>query len=543
MPQRQTRSTRTLQSSNRPVTDRSIRAGRAEDNANVRGLVFIDLIRSCPLGLKPFRLLALTGLSPAVLTETIELLCFPRAGEPHFGGERWWPAEIAVVTTAEGRRRLEAPDREDGRYDRLVNINTVLADMRARLGEPGLPPFPAVGIIVPAFGAQDALDDTDTPEKLDLIGSTLMREFKRMRDLDNTSRAAPQGGDSDAAAAPAPVPVHVSVAGGRNGMTFLAAQVLQLHGRQEDRASQVLVSPEWAVLAASNHIDGRERDFYYRQDSDAVLLSDEVAAQLSLPRRDAEGRLVANPVHLSLIDLPWLRLGALLDAFDRAMLDQRDEPLGRLVAYVNDLLVPPTVYFGRDDCLLAVAGTVLQANDPALVPFPGAITVRWTTWSMLRWVGNVNEAWPVTAVQESHAAKRGLASVQMKRLAELKALVGTSYDQFQLEKLGSVLRDYFAISEPTPEQVANAYKAAQRGISALRNSVREELQNVVKRDARAHPFLPRLLAIEPDPTEKRVYDEESGRADDRPPSGSVTRRPWRLINADKTREASKLIGR
>jgi len=539
LPHRQTRSTRTQQDSKRSATDRSTRAGRCEDDASASGQACIDLIRRCPLGLKPCRLLALTGLSPAVLTETIELLCFPRAGEPQFGGERWWPAEIAVVTTAEGRRRLEAPDQEDERYDRLVNINTVLADMRARLGVPGLPPFPAVGITVPAFGAQDALDDTDTPEKLDLIGSALMREFKRMRDLDNASRAAPHGGGSVAPAAP--VPVHVSVAGGRNGMTFLAAQVLQLYGRQEDRASQVLVSPEWAVLAASNHMDGRERDFYYRQDSDAVLLSDEIAAQLNLPRRDAEGRLVASPVHLSIIDLPWLRLGALLDAFDRAMLDQRDEPLGRLVAYVNNLLVLPTVYIDREKCLLEVAGTVLQADDPKLASFPGAIKVRWTTWAMLLWVDLDNLAWPVTAAEESRASGQSVCTVQMERLDNLKDLVGEKFDQFQLEKLGVQLRDYFAINAPTPEEVANTYKAAQRGMAALRNSVREELQNVVVRNSRAHPFLPRLLAIEADPRQRRVYDANTVtvRSNGRPFTDNITRRPWGLVNIHETLETSK----
>ena len=150
---------------------------------------------------------AVTGLSPQVVTETIYALAVQQS--PAFV-----PTEVHLVTTREGavRARLSLLSESPGGFHGL----------RKDYGLPEIA-FPDSHIHVLADPEGRPLDDIRTPEDnrvaADLITS-ILREVTM---------------DPDSA-------VHVSIAGGRKTMGFFAGYALTLFGRPQDRLSHVLVS-------------------------------------------------------------------------------------------------------------------------------------------------------------------------------------------------------------------------------------------------------------------------------------------------------------
>ena len=153
-------------------------------------------------------LVAVTGLSPQVVTETLYALALQH--RPAF-----IPTEIHLITTREGaeRARLSLLSESPGGFHQLRK-------------DYDLPPidFDEQRIHVLADAAGNALDDIRTPADngvaADLITS-LVRELTA---------------DPESA-------LHVSIAGGRKTMGFFIAYALTLFGRPQDRLSHVLVSP------------------------------------------------------------------------------------------------------------------------------------------------------------------------------------------------------------------------------------------------------------------------------------------------------------
>lgn len=152
-------------------------------------------------------LVAVTGLSPQVVTETLYAL----AVRP----EPFVPTEVHVITTAEGaeRVRLALLSSEPGWFERL----------RA---DHALPPIAFDDSHVHVLAGNDgrALDDLRTPADNEAAADFIT---SRMREL-----------TADAGAA-----LHVSIAGGRKTMGFYMGYALSLYGRAQDRLSHVLVSP------------------------------------------------------------------------------------------------------------------------------------------------------------------------------------------------------------------------------------------------------------------------------------------------------------
>jgi CRISPR-associated protein (TIGR02584 family) len=152
-------------------------------------------------------LLAVAGLSPQILTETLYALAV--VGEPAF-----LPTEIQLLTTAEGaeRARLSLLSDDPGWFARLC-------------GDYGLKP--------PAFGPDHIQILTDA-------AGTPLADIRRVADnacvADQlTERIRALTADPDCA-------LHVSLAGGRKTMGYYAGYALSLCGRPQDRLSHVLVS-------------------------------------------------------------------------------------------------------------------------------------------------------------------------------------------------------------------------------------------------------------------------------------------------------------
>lgn len=152
-------------------------------------------------------LLAVTGLSPQVVTETLYALAVKQ--DPPFV-----PTEIHLITTAEGadRARLTLLSEDPGWFHRLCRdyrLDGVRFDESHihTLDRPNGQP----------------LDDIRTPGDNERTAD-LLTEWVRLFTADPKST------------------LHVSIAGGRKTMGFYLGYALSLYGRPQDRLSHVLVS-------------------------------------------------------------------------------------------------------------------------------------------------------------------------------------------------------------------------------------------------------------------------------------------------------------
>lgn len=152
-------------------------------------------------------LLAVTGLSPQVVTETLYALM--RQSPPFL------PTEVHLITTREGRERarLSLLSEEPGWFHRFTR-DFGLSDSIA---------FDTDNIHVLSDARGEPLDDIRTPEDNECAADFITDWVRRFT--------------ADTASA-----LHVSIAGGRKTMGFYLGYALSLYGRPQDRLSHVLVS-------------------------------------------------------------------------------------------------------------------------------------------------------------------------------------------------------------------------------------------------------------------------------------------------------------
>ena len=152
-------------------------------------------------------LLAVTGLSPQIVTETLYALAVERV--PPFV-----PTEVHLLTTAEGAERacLSLLSDDPGWFGRLRR-------------DYALPPI--------AFG----------PEYIQVLRDAGGRELDDIRTLSDNERAADSITERVRTLTDDPESaLHVSIAGGRKTMGYYLGYALSLFGRPQDRLSHVLVS-------------------------------------------------------------------------------------------------------------------------------------------------------------------------------------------------------------------------------------------------------------------------------------------------------------
>ncbi len=164
-----------------------------------------------PMELRPHHfprriLLAVTGLSPQVITETLYALATREAP--------FVPHEIHVISTEKGaeRVRLTLLSDEPGWFHRLCR-------------EYELPPIrfgeEQIHLLRGATGR--VLEDIRTPEEQRAAADFITEQVQRLTADDHSA-------------------LHVSIAGGRKSMGFFVGYALSLYGRPQDRLSHVLVS-------------------------------------------------------------------------------------------------------------------------------------------------------------------------------------------------------------------------------------------------------------------------------------------------------------
>lgn len=196
-------------------------------------------------------LLAVTGLSPQIVTETLYALAV--TAEP-----AWVPTEIRLITTRRGAQEAERTllSGDPGWFGRLC------ADYRL----PAITFDDAhIDVITGPHGAplDDILTEADNAAVADFI----------------TERVRALTADPDAS-------LHVSIAGGRKTMGFYLGYALSLFGRAQDRLSHVLISPPYEAFP----------EFFYPAPQERFV-------------RDRDGRTRdARQARVHLGEIPFVRL-------------------------------------------------------------------------------------------------------------------------------------------------------------------------------------------------------------------------------------------
>ena len=151
-------------------------------------------------------LLAVTGLTPQVVTETLYAL--------HEQGEQL-PFAVHILTTEEGCQRAKLTLINDGWLARFCQ------DYHLKQ-----PEFTAANIHVLRQANGEPLTDIRTQADNQAMADAITEWIRTFTaDLHND--------------------LHVSIAGGRKTMGFYAGYALSLYGRARDRLSHVLVSPDY----------------------------------------------------------------------------------------------------------------------------------------------------------------------------------------------------------------------------------------------------------------------------------------------------------
>lgn len=194
-------------------------------------------------------LLAVTGLSPQIVTETVYALALAVAPSPR---RRFVPTEVQLITTKEGaeRAKLSLLHPQSGWFHRLCT-------------DYALPPiaFEPEHIHVLEDAAGEPLDDIRTPDDNTRAADAITEVVRGLTRDDDSA-------------------LHVSIAGGRKTMGFYLGYALSLYGREQDRLSHVLVSPPYEShlefyypppKSMLIHTSGRNGRPYDARDADVTL--------------------------------------------------------------------------------------------------------------------------------------------------------------------------------------------------------------------------------------------------------------------------------
>jgi len=203
-------------------------------------------------------LLAVAGTTPQILTETLYALS--QLETPFV------PTEVHVVTTSEGAHRI-----------RLQLLDTLSGKFHAFCRDYGLTgkiSFPPENVKVLSDSSGKALPDIVSPRDNEQAADQIiawLRNFAK---------------DGDCA-------IHACLAGGRKTMGFYLGYGLSLYGREQDRLSHVLVSPEF---------EGH-REFFYKPPVAQTLYARSMVGALV-----DERPVSTDDANVWLAEIPFVRL-------------------------------------------------------------------------------------------------------------------------------------------------------------------------------------------------------------------------------------------
>lgn len=199
-------------------------------------------------------LLAVSGMSPAIITET--LYGMNKRGDA-------WPSSVKVITTSIGADKIWQGLVEEGQ---LENLCKELGKPLLKMGEQDI-------LVIPNAKGE-AVADARSEEDHEALANFII---SKVRDYTQDPNMA----------------IHASLAGGRKTMTFYLGYAMTLFGRHFDKLSHVLIS------------DGYEKaaDFYFPTRASQVL-----AYSDGTPVINKIGQqLDAKDAEVTLADIPFIR--------------------------------------------------------------------------------------------------------------------------------------------------------------------------------------------------------------------------------------------
>ena len=251
-------------------------------------------------------LLAVAGLSPQILTETLYALAV--AADPPFV-----PTAIRLITTAEGaeRARLSLLSDDPGWFPRLCR-------------DYQLPPID--------FGAH----------AIHILTDAAGRPLADIRDLADNARVADQITETIRAFSADPdCALHVSLAGGRKTMGYYAGYALSLYGRAQDRLSHVLVAEPYE----------QSWNFFYPTPYPRVI-------------ETKDNKLAdTQNAQVTLAEVPFVRLR---DGMVPERLLSGGASFGETIAATQRALEPPALVIDLEHRCIQAAGEVIPLPAAAL---------------------------------------------------------------------------------------------------------------------------------------------------------------------------------
>ncbi|GHU04961.1 CRISPR-associated protein [Alphaproteobacteria bacterium] len=251
-------------------------------------------------------LLAVTGLSPQIVTETLYALCVDQ-------DRPWLPDEVHLITSVEGekRARLTLLDPDKGQFHAFCQDypQARFIDFREDY----------IHIISGTDGTP--LDDIRTPEDNAMAADSIHSLVQKLTAEEKNE-------------------LHVSIAGGRKTMGFYLGYCLSLYARAQDRLSHVLVSDPFEGL----------KDFYFPPATPRLLYTKD-----------------NRPIHTSdakvmLAEIPFVRLRRILPA---SALNPEQSFSDAVKATQSHLPEKPRISFHRSQKTL-ICGETEVALQPLL---------------------------------------------------------------------------------------------------------------------------------------------------------------------------------
>lgn len=261
----------------------------------------VDEHRAAPASYGRRILVAVAGLSPQIVTETLYAL----ARQPC----PFWPTEIHLITTLEGARhaRLMLTGDNPGYLSRLCNE----LDLPAPVFDNDCVHVLRNDQSEPLVDIRSAADNTSVADQV----IRLVRGFC----------SAPDSA------------LHVSIAGGRKTMGYYAGYALSLFGRPQDRLSHVLVD-----AAFESH-----RLFFFPTKKSEIIY-------------DRDDRpLDTKDARVELADIPFIRLR---DGLPKSLMEGK-QGFADLVGAAQMALEPVTLTIHRREGFIDVGGHVLPLSD------------------------------------------------------------------------------------------------------------------------------------------------------------------------------------
>ena len=207
-------------------------------------------------------LLSVTGMSPAVVTETLYALVTDTE-------KGFIPTEIQVITTEQGKNKLLQTllGMQGGRKESKGALQEFIEDYGEQYGFSSIH-FDENGVKIIEDASGQNLPDIRTPEENEYAANSIVQLVGELCQDENSQ-------------------LHVSIAGGRKTMGFFMGYALSLYGREQDSLSHVLVDAQYENLPS----------FYYPKPYSYLI-------------NDRDGKEIdAKDGKVMLAEIPWVRLG------------------------------------------------------------------------------------------------------------------------------------------------------------------------------------------------------------------------------------------